>query len=122
MRFNPFFFFFFFPVPTPKRMRSSPVLAAPRAVVTAGSDPSPTCRPRVPRSGPGPSQEPPGRAPSLPAGPRGEPLVHYYWGVPFCPQGLDPDGYTQVGTPEVLRARPRTEQMQTALRLVQMGG
>lgn len=22
--------------------------------------------------------------------------VHYYWGVPFCPQGLDPDKYTQV--------------------------
>lgn len=22
--------------------------------------------------------------------------VHYYWGVPFCPQGLDPDSYTQV--------------------------
>uniref|UniRef100_A0A3Q2VG17 Ubiquitin interaction motif containing 1 n=1 Tax=Haplochromis burtoni TaxID=8153 RepID=A0A3Q2VG17_HAPBU len=22
--------------------------------------------------------------------------VHYYWGVPFCPRGLDPDTYTQV--------------------------
>ncbi|XP_028278345.1 BRCA1-A complex subunit RAP80 isoform X2 [Parambassis ranga] len=22
--------------------------------------------------------------------------VHYYWGVPFCPRGLDPDKYTQV--------------------------
>lgn len=22
--------------------------------------------------------------------------VHYYWGVPFCPRGLDPDSYTQV--------------------------
>lgn len=22
--------------------------------------------------------------------------VHYYWGVPFCPQGLNPDSYTQV--------------------------
>ncbi|XP_077597354.1 uncharacterized protein uimc1 isoform X2 [Stigmatopora nigra] len=25
-----------------------------------------------------------------------EPVVHYYWGVPFCPRGLDPDAYTQV--------------------------
>ncbi|XP_035522438.1 BRCA1-A complex subunit RAP80 isoform X4 [Morone saxatilis] len=25
-----------------------------------------------------------------------EPTVHYYWGVPFCPRGLDPDNYTQV--------------------------
>ncbi|XP_045895183.1 BRCA1-A complex subunit RAP80 isoform X2 [Micropterus dolomieu] len=24
------------------------------------------------------------------------PTVHYYWGVPFCPRGLDPDTYTQV--------------------------
>nr|XP_020516211.1 BRCA1-A complex subunit RAP80 isoform X1 [Labrus bergylta]XP_020516213.1 BRCA1-A complex subunit RAP80 isoform X1 [Labrus bergylta]XP_020516214.1 BRCA1-A complex subunit RAP80 isoform X1 [Labrus bergylta]XP_020516215.1 BRCA1-A complex subunit RAP80 isoform X1 [Labrus bergylta]XP_020516217.1 BRCA1-A complex subunit RAP80 isoform X1 [Labrus bergylta] len=22
--------------------------------------------------------------------------VHYYWGVPFCPRGLNPDSYTQV--------------------------
>nr|XP_046267758.1 BRCA1-A complex subunit RAP80 isoform X7 [Scatophagus argus] len=32
--------------------------------------------------------------------PSGEPVgastVHYYWGVPFCPRGLDPDSYTQV--------------------------
>ncbi|XP_016521838.1 uncharacterized protein uimc1 isoform X1 [Poecilia formosa] len=31
---------------------------------------------------------------------RGEPsdrqTVHYYWGVPFCPRGLDPDTYTKV--------------------------
>lgn len=26
----------------------------------------------------------------------GGPTVHYYWGVPFCPRGLDPDTYTQV--------------------------
>ncbi|XP_037544140.1 uncharacterized protein uimc1 [Nematolebias whitei] len=26
----------------------------------------------------------------------GGPTVHYYWGVPFCPGGLDPDTYTQV--------------------------
>nr|XP_020470833.1 BRCA1-A complex subunit RAP80 isoform X2 [Monopterus albus] len=25
-----------------------------------------------------------------------QPTVHYYWGVPFCPRGLDPDNYTQV--------------------------
>ncbi|XP_034060077.1 BRCA1-A complex subunit RAP80 isoform X3 [Gymnodraco acuticeps] len=24
------------------------------------------------------------------------PTVSYYWGVPFCPRGLDPDKYTQV--------------------------
>nr|XP_043898744.1 uncharacterized protein uimc1 isoform X1 [Solea senegalensis]XP_043898746.1 uncharacterized protein uimc1 isoform X1 [Solea senegalensis]XP_043898747.1 uncharacterized protein uimc1 isoform X1 [Solea senegalensis] len=29
------------------------------------------------------------------AGPVG-PTVHYYWGIPFCPRGLDPDSYTQV--------------------------
>ncbi|XP_029925242.1 uncharacterized protein uimc1 isoform X2 [Myripristis murdjan] len=29
-------------------------------------------------------------------GPGGQPTVHYYWGVPFCPRGLDPDAYTQV--------------------------
>ncbi|XP_030010559.1 BRCA1-A complex subunit RAP80 isoform X2 [Sphaeramia orbicularis] len=32
--------------------------------------------------------------------PSAEPLtgqtVHYYWGVPFCPRGLDPDSYTKV--------------------------
>lgn len=22
--------------------------------------------------------------------------MHYYWGVPFCPRGLQPDSYTQV--------------------------
>nr|XP_057943147.1 BRCA1-A complex subunit RAP80 [Doryrhamphus excisus] len=25
-----------------------------------------------------------------------QPTVHYYWGVPFCPRGLDADAYTQV--------------------------
>ncbi|XP_041808912.1 BRCA1-A complex subunit RAP80 isoform X2 [Chelmon rostratus] len=34
------------------------------------------------------------------SGPSGQPAggstVHYYWGVPFCPRGLDPDKYTQV--------------------------
>ncbi|KAF7651273.1 hypothetical protein LDENG_00113390 [Lucifuga dentata] len=29
-------------------------------------------------------------------GPVAMPTVHYYWGVPFCPRGLDPDAYTQV--------------------------
>ncbi|KAM6907193.1 uncharacterized protein uimc1 [Xenentodon cancila] len=28
--------------------------------------------------------------------PLGEQTVHYYWGVPFCPRGLDPDTYTKV--------------------------
>ncbi|XP_070700231.1 neurofilament heavy polypeptide [Pempheris klunzingeri] len=31
-----------------------------------------------------------------PEQPAGGPTVHYYWGVPFCPRGLDPDTYTQV--------------------------
>ncbi|XP_044077120.1 BRCA1-A complex subunit RAP80 isoform X2 [Siniperca chuatsi] len=31
-----------------------------------------------------------------PGEPAGGPSVHYYWGVPFCPRGLDPDSYTQV--------------------------
>ncbi|XP_061754767.1 BRCA1-A complex subunit RAP80 isoform X3 [Nerophis ophidion] len=25
-----------------------------------------------------------------------QPSVHYYWGIPFCPRGLDADAYTQV--------------------------
>lgn len=28
--------------------------------------------------------------------PLGGQRVHYYWGVPFCPRGLDPDKYTKV--------------------------
>ncbi|XP_044226418.1 BRCA1-A complex subunit RAP80 isoform X1 [Thunnus albacares] len=35
-------------------------------------------------------------ASSPPGEPAGRPTVHYYWGVPFCPRGLDPDSYTQV--------------------------
>lgn len=34
---------------------------------------------------------------SVPSGePAGGQTVHYYWGVPFCPRGVDPDNYTQV--------------------------
>uniref|UniRef100_UPI0037E840C5 BRCA1-A complex subunit RAP80 n=1 Tax=Semicossyphus pulcher TaxID=241346 RepID=UPI0037E840C5 len=34
---------------------------------------------------------------SAPSGePAGGTTVHYYWGVPFCPRGLNPDSYTQV--------------------------
>ncbi|XP_062289260.1 BRCA1-A complex subunit RAP80 [Scomber scombrus] len=29
-------------------------------------------------------------------GAAGGSTVHYYWGIPFCPRGLDPDSYTQV--------------------------
>ncbi|XP_029303348.1 BRCA1-A complex subunit RAP80 isoform X3 [Cottoperca gobio] len=36
------------------------------------------------------------RASAPPRDPAGGPTVHYYWGVPFCPRGLDPDKYTQV--------------------------
>ncbi|XP_054873076.1 BRCA1-A complex subunit RAP80 isoform X2 [Amphiprion ocellaris] len=56
------------------------------------------------------SNKTPGASPSLccssreavsrTAPPSGEhadgPTVHYYWGVPFCPRGLDPDRYTKV--------------------------
>ncbi|KAM4620888.1 uncharacterized protein uimc1 [Polymixia lowei] len=35
------------------------------------------------------ASDPPGEA-------CGGATVHYYWGVPFCPHGLDPDTYTQV--------------------------
>ncbi|XP_036974949.1 uncharacterized protein uimc1 isoform X1 [Acanthopagrus latus] len=31
-----------------------------------------------------------------PGQPAGGSTVHYYWGVPFCPRGLDPDSYTKV--------------------------
>ncbi|XP_032367531.1 neurofilament heavy polypeptide [Etheostoma spectabile] len=37
-----------------------------------------------------------GGASAPPGEPAGGPTVHYYWGVPFCPRGLDPDKYTQV--------------------------
>uniref|UniRef100_A0A8C2Z1C4 RAP80 N-terminal domain-containing protein n=1 Tax=Cyclopterus lumpus TaxID=8103 RepID=A0A8C2Z1C4_CYCLU len=36
------------------------------------------------------------RASAPPREPAGGPTVHYYWGVPFCPRGVDPDEYTQV--------------------------
>ncbi|XP_054481679.1 BRCA1-A complex subunit RAP80 [Anoplopoma fimbria] len=36
------------------------------------------------------------RASAPPGEPAGGPTVHYYWGVPFCPRGVDPDKYTQV--------------------------
>ncbi|TNN56189.1 BRCA1-A complex subunit RAP80 [Liparis tanakae] len=36
------------------------------------------------------------RAAAPPRGRAGGPTVHYYWGVPFCPRGVDPDEYTQV--------------------------
>ena len=86
-------------VPSPKRLRLNPVPAVV-FLEAAGSDTSTSC-PRVPRSGPGPShpQEPSSRVPAPPLGSGGGPLVHYFWGVPFCPQGLDPDRYTQVGRP-----------------------
>uniref|UniRef100_A0A3Q3XF02 UBZ4-type domain-containing protein n=1 Tax=Mola mola TaxID=94237 RepID=A0A3Q3XF02_MOLML len=38
-----------------------------------------------------------GQTPLSGAGePSGGSTVHYYWGVPFCPRGLDPESYTQV--------------------------
>ncbi|XP_028908185.1 BRCA1-A complex subunit RAP80 isoform X2 [Ornithorhynchus anatinus] len=50
----------------------------------AGTAPTP-----LPRCRPGPADA---------AGPQQEDggSVHYYWGVPFCPAGVDPDQYTRV--------------------------
>ncbi|CAL8265584.1 unnamed protein product [Merluccius merluccius] len=82
---------------SPKCLRLSPLPAAV-AVQVGGSDTTTTSCLQDPQSGAGPShtQEPSSQVSALPERPRGEPLVHYYWGVPFCPQGLDPDVYTQV--------------------------
>ncbi|XP_055498524.1 BRCA1-A complex subunit RAP80 isoform X2 [Leucoraja erinacea] len=39
----------------------------------------------------------PGRAvPPPPAGESRDQPVNYFWGIPFCPAGLDPDQYTRV--------------------------
>ncbi|XP_055004565.1 BRCA1-A complex subunit RAP80 isoform X2 [Boleophthalmus pectinirostris] len=34
--------------------------------------------------------------PGVSGGSTGQDTVHYYWGVPFCPRGLDPNLYTKV--------------------------
>lgn len=41
-------------------------------------------------------QHPSSVAPASSAEPLTGQTVHYYWGVPFCPRGLDPDSYTKV--------------------------
>ncbi|KAJ3588683.1 hypothetical protein NHX12_009537 [Muraenolepis orangiensis] len=87
---------------SPKCLRWTPSVPAPVAVEIGYSDTTAAATtsacPQGPQSGAGPShtQEPSGRVSALPERPEVEPLVHYYWGVPFCPQGLDPDVYTQV--------------------------
>ncbi|XP_049897089.1 BRCA1-A complex subunit RAP80 [Epinephelus moara] len=51
----------------------------------------------VTAASPGINCRPSSSSMSAPSGePAGGSTVHYYWGVPFCPQGLDPDKYTQV--------------------------
>ncbi|XP_041658078.1 BRCA1-A complex subunit RAP80 isoform X2 [Cheilinus undulatus] len=47
-----------------------------------------------------------------PAEPAAAATVHYYWGVPFCPRGLDPDSYTEVilAQMEVYKKSLRTAQ------------
>lgn len=45
----------------------------------------------VPQSGPSQTE-----APRESGDARPQSTVHYYWGVPFCPRGLDPDQYTKV--------------------------
>lgn len=42
------------------------------------------------------SQSAVSEAPCLSEDPASQSTIHYYWGVPFCPRGLDPDQYTQV--------------------------
>ncbi|XP_039632725.1 BRCA1-A complex subunit RAP80 [Perca fluviatilis] len=59
---------------------------------TGRQQPSPTEREPQPIS----SQGAASTASAPPGEPAGGPTVHYYWGVPFCPRGLDPDKYTQV--------------------------
>uniref|UniRef100_A0A3Q1F4T6 Ubiquitin interaction motif containing 1 n=2 Tax=Acanthochromis polyacanthus TaxID=80966 RepID=A0A3Q1F4T6_9TELE len=55
---------------------------------------------RTPRAASSPSSGSSLGAISRTAPPSGQPAdgptVHYYWGVPFCPRGLDPDRYTKV--------------------------
>ncbi|XP_056267306.1 uncharacterized protein uimc1 isoform X2 [Pseudoliparis swirei] len=52
--------------------------------------------PSTAERGPTSSQGSVSRASAPPGGLAGGPTVHYYWGVPFCPRGVDPDEYTQV--------------------------
>ncbi|XP_024864583.1 BRCA1-A complex subunit RAP80 isoform X2 [Kryptolebias marmoratus] len=63
------------------------------------------------------------RASSPPGESSGGPTVHYYWGVPFCPQGLDPDTYTQVilAQMEVYQASLKRAQ-RSLLRKAEWGG
>nr|XP_015205368.1 PREDICTED: BRCA1-A complex subunit RAP80 isoform X1 [Lepisosteus oculatus] len=62
--------------------KSSSVAGSPAAKGGSPSGPASSLRD-------GPQQEPGKRGPDQAA-------VLYYWGVPFCPRGLDPDEYTQV--------------------------
>lgn len=49
------------------------------------------CSASAPHSGSAVSEAPCSTGDSVPLS-----TVHYYWGVPFCPRGLDPDQYTKV--------------------------
>ncbi|XP_038161001.1 BRCA1-A complex subunit RAP80-like [Cyprinodon tularosa] len=51
---------------------------------TSGQELYPVSRQGVTRESPPPRES------------SGDQMIHYYWGVPFCPRGLDPDTYTQV--------------------------
>ncbi|XP_059208198.1 BRCA1-A complex subunit RAP80 isoform X2 [Centropristis striata] len=67
--------------------------------VTAAS-PGQNCRQQLSTTVQEPQPSSSQGAASRASAPLGEPAagstVHYYWGVPFCPRGLDPDTYTQV--------------------------
>ncbi|KAG7257523.1 hypothetical protein CRUP_020604 [Coryphaenoides rupestris] len=75
---------------SPKCLRLSRLLP----LEMGGSDTTATTCLQYPQSSAGPSHTQ--QLCVCPEWPRGQPLVHYYWGVPFCPHGLDPDEYTQA--------------------------
>ncbi|XP_056254168.1 uncharacterized protein uimc1 isoform X1 [Seriola aureovittata] len=66
----------------------------PSSSSTSTSRQQPSTTQREPR--PPSSEGAVGRTSPPPGEPADGPTVHYYWGVPFCPRGLDPDTYTQV--------------------------
>ncbi|XP_030294348.1 uncharacterized protein uimc1 isoform X2 [Sparus aurata] len=83
--------------PSPVFPEERPVLHVTAASPgTSGS----TCRPSTSATEreqrPISSQRAVSSASAPPAQPAGGSTVHYYWGVPFCPRGLDPDSYTKV--------------------------
>lgn len=90
-----------FPEETSVHQAESPAAFLNHAAASSGATGS-NCRRTSPEtSSKSGTEEPrPGRSRTLSSVGSGESAdataVHYYWGVPFCPRGLDPDTYTQV--------------------------